>query len=196
MIKANTEIQVESAQGIREVSLETKLMEERRIFLTGEINMDMANDFVRQMMYLDNGTGEEINIYINSVGGEVMAGLLIYDVIQASGSPINIICIGRAYSMAAILLASGKMGRRFILPHSEVMIHEPLISGGMGGSASSIKKMSDMILGNKDLIVNILEKHILRSAEEIEEAIKYDNYMKPDEAIEFGLCDSIIRKLY
>ena len=107
MISANTKIQKESAQGIREVSLETSLLEDRKIFLSGTIDMEMANDFVREMMYLDDASGREINIYINSVGGMIMAGMLIYDVIQAAKCPLNLYCTGQAYSMAAILLASG-----------------------------------------------------------------------------------------
>ena len=153
MINSNTQVQVETSYGVREISLETKLMENRKLFLSGEINMDMANDFMREMMYLDDESGKDINIYINSVGGEIMAGMLIYDIIQAAKCPLNIYCTGYAYSMAAILLASGTKGRRFILPHSEVMIHEPLISDGVGGSATNIERLSNSLLEKKSFII-------------------------------------------
>lgn len=195
MIRTNTAIQVESVNGIREISLETSLFENRKIFLSGEINMEMANDFIRQMMYLDDDSGQEINIYINSPGGEVLAGLLIYDIIQSAECPINVYCTGMAYSMAAVLLASAEQGRRFILPHSKVMIHEPLISQGLGGNATSIKNISDSIMETKKLIVKLLSKHIEKSEEELEEAIRFDNYMTADKAVEFGLCDKIIIRL-
>lgn len=196
MISTNTQVQVESASGIREISLETKLMEDRKIFLSGEINMDMANDFMRQMMYLDDESGRDINIYINSVGGEIMAGMLIYDVIQAANCPLNVYCTGYAYSMAAVLLASGPEGRRYILPHSEVMIHEPLITDGVGGSATNIERLSNSLLEKKSFIIDLLEKHSKKTKEELEEAIRYDKYLKPDEAIEFGLCDEVVTRLY
>ena len=165
MINTNTQVQVETSYGIREISLETKLMEDRKIFLSGEINMDMANDFMREMMYLDDESGKDINIYINSVGGEIMAGMLIYDVIQAAKCSLNLYCTGYAYSMAAILLACGPQGRRFILPHSEVMIHEPLISDGVGGSATNIERLSNSLLEKKSFIIDLLQKHTNQTKE-------------------------------
>ena len=191
----NISIQVESANGIREIALDTKLLEERCIFLTGEIDMDMANDFVRQLMYLDDEMEQPIDVYINSPGGDVLAGLLIYDIIQSASCPINIYCAGMAYSMAAIILASGEKGRRFILPHSKVMIHEPLIDGAVGGSATSIKNISESILETKKLIVDILVKHTGRSEEEVERALIYDNFMTSEKAVEFGICDEVVNKL-
>ena len=191
MISTNTMIEMETAKGMQTVSLETRLFMRRRIFLTGEIDMNMANDFVRQMMYLDR-EGEEIRIYLNSCGGEVDAGLVIYDVLQAAESSVSICCVGRAFSMAAILLSAAPKGQRLILPHSKVMIHEPLIPGGIGGSASSIRKVSDSIMETRELTINLLAKHTGRGREELEKALSYDNYMNAEEAVAFGLCDRII----
>ncbi|MCR4838348.1 MAG: ATP-dependent Clp protease proteolytic subunit [Eubacterium sp.] len=188
---SNTMIEVDTAKGLQGISLETRLLMRRRIFLTGEIDMEMANDFVQQMMYLDR-EGEEIRIYLNSCGGEVDAGLVIYDMMQAAESSISVCCVGHAYSMAAILLAAAPKGQRLILPHSKVMIHEPLIAGGIGGSASSIKKVSDSIMETRKLTVELLMKHTGQKKEDLEQALSFDNYMNAEEAIAFGLCDRII----
>ena len=196
MLKTNTTIQIESSNGIREVHLETSLLSKRKIFISEEINMEMANDFVRQIMYLESENDNDIDIYINSPGGEIMAGLLMYDVIQAARSTINIYCVGEAYSMAAVLLACGRVGHRFILPHSKVMIHEPLIRGGVGGSATNIRNISESIMETKEIIVDLLQKHVGKTREEIEESIANDNYMKPEEAIMYGICDKVDNRLY
>ena len=139
-------IEVESAHGVREVSLDTRHLMNRKIFLHGEINSESADDFLSQMLFLEQESKEPISIYINSPGGSVNAGLVIYDCIQASEVEINMICAGTAVSMAAIIFAGGQKGHRYILPHSKVMIHEPLLAGGVGGSATSIKNISDSIL--------------------------------------------------
>ena len=196
MIKSNTQIKFETAKGICELSLETALLENRRIFISDTIDMNTANDFARLMMYLDSEDNKDINLYINSTGGEVMAGLIIYDIIQAARNTVNIFCVGQAYSMAAVLLACGKKGHRYILPHSKVMIHEPLISSGPGGSATSIKNLSDSIMETKKLLVDLLVKHSNATRRKVESAIKYDNFMTPEEAIHFGLCDKIVYCLY
>lgn len=190
-------VEVESSQGTREVSLKTKHFTNRRLFLTGEVTEDMANDFVSQMLYLAEN-GEPVDIYINSPGGSVNAGLVIYDVIQACAKKmeINMYCIGMAASMGAVILAGGQKGRRFILPHSKVMIHEPLIAGGMGGSATSIKKTADSILETKAITNGILAEHTGKTIEEIDEATSYDNFMNAKEAIEFGICDEIRNVLF
>lgn len=188
-------VEVESANGIREVSLATHLLKDRKIFLTGEINCNMANSFLAQLLYLEGCSEKEVTVYINSPGGEVNAGLLIYDALQGSSLDINLVCTGMAASMAAIILCSGKGGKRYILPHSKVMIHEPLISNGMGGSATSIRHISDSILKTRDMLSEILAKHTGKSVEEINEAISYDNYMSAEEAIAYGICDEIITKL-
>ena len=185
-------VEEESANGIREVSLRTKHFTNGRLFLTGEVTENMANNFVSELLYLVE-KGDPVDIYINSPGGSVNAGLVIYDVLQACCEKIeiNLYCIGMAASMGAVILAGGKKGHRFILPHSKVMIHEPLIAGGMGGSASSIKKTADSILETKAITNGILAKHTGKSIEEIDEATSFDNFMNAKEAVEFGICDEI-----
>lgn len=184
-------VEVESANGTREVNLYTKHLMKRNIFIEGEINVRLANDVVRQLLYLLDESRETINIFINSGGGEVNSGLVIYDMIQSIKSPVNMYCTGIAGSMAAVLLAGGQAGRRYIMPHSKTMIHEPLLAGGVGGSATSIKTISNSILETKKIINEILAKHTGKSMEEIDEATRFDNYMNAEESIEFGLCDKI-----
>ena len=187
-------IEVESAHGTREVSLTTRHLMNRNIFLTGSIDSEMANDILLQLLYLEE-SDEPVTLYINSPGGEVSAGLMIYDAIQGSSLPINIICTGLAASMAAIILAGGQKGRRYILPHSKVMIHEPLISNGVGGSATSIKNISDSIMETRKVLNEILSKHTGKSSKEIDKATSFDNTMNAEDAIKFGLCDSITTKI-
>lgn len=189
-------IEVESAHGVREVSLDTRHLMNRRIFINGEINEESANDFLSQMLYLEQESSDPITIYINSPGGSVNAGLVIYDCIQASEVEVNIICAGMAASMAAIILAGGQKGHRYILPHSKVMIHEPLLAGGVGGSATSIKNISDSILETREIVNRILSEHTGKSLKEINKATSFDNYMNAKEAIAFGLCDEITDKMY
>lgn len=189
-------IEVESAHGVREVSLDTRHLMNRRIFLNGEINEDTANDFLSQMLYLEQESNDPITIYINSPGGSVNAGLVIYDCIQAAEVEINLICAGTAASMAAIILAGGQQGHRYILTHSKVMIHEPLLAGGLGGSATSIKNISDSILETREIVNKILAKHTGKTLKEINKATSFDNYMNAEDAIKFGLCDKITEKMY
>lgn len=184
-------IEVEGVNGTREVSLYTRHLTNRNIFLNGEINADMANFFLTQLLYLEETPDEPVNIYINSPGGEVNAGLMIYDAIQGSKLEINMICTGLAASMAAVLLAGGQRGSRYILRHSKVMIHEPLLANGVGGSATSIRKISESIIETRELVNGILAKHTGKTVEEINEATSFDNYMSAEEAIAFGLCDRI-----
>ena len=126
--------------------------------------------------------GNPVDIYINSPGGSVNAGLVIYDLIQSLKGKLvmNIYCIGMAASMAAVILAGGPKGSRYILPHSKCMIHEPLIAGGMGGSATSIKKTAESILETKAITNGILAEHTGRTVEEIDEATAFDNYMNAE----------------
>ena len=163
----------------------------RRLFLTGTIDSEMANAFLMQLIYLKQEADLPVTIYINSPGGEVNAGLMIYDALQGCRLKIDMICTGMAASMAAILLASGQKGRRFILKHSKVMIHEPLISEGVGGSATSIRNISDSICETRRIVNEILSEHTGKSIDEINEATSFDNYMDAEEAIRFGICDAI-----
>ena len=189
MGKYDPSIEVESASGIREVSLSTRHLMNRRLFINGEINEESANDFLSEFLYLEQESSEPVTIYVNSPGGEINAGLMIYDIIQESNLEINMVCTGMAASMAALLVAGGQKGRRFILPHSKMMIHEPLIGGGVGGSATSLKNISESILKTREITNGILAKHTGKSIEEIDNATSFDNYMDAKQAIDFGLCD-------
>ena len=188
-------IERESVNGIQQVSLLTDAFSNRRMFIFGTIDQELVLSFTLQMLNLLEDDTSDINIYINSPGGEVNAGLAIYDLIQSCRVPVNMYCIGMAASMGAVIFAGGQKGRRFILPHSKVMIHEPLIPGGVGGSASSIKSTADSILKTRELLNGILAKHTGRTIDEINIATDHDNFMTAAEAIEFGLCDSIVTEI-
>lgn len=185
-------LEKESANGIQQVSLITEAFTNRKIFLFGEIDEQLVYSFTLQMLNLMEDERSEIDIYINSPGGEVNSGLAIYDLIQACKTPINMYCVGMAASMGAIIFAGGQKGRRYILPHSKVMIHEPLIPNGVGGSASSIKSTADSIIQTRELLNGILSTHSGRTMEEINKATDHDNFMTAQEAIDFGLCDKIV----
>lgn len=183
----------ETSGGFSAVNILSKHFTNRKIFITGEVTDDLANDFATEILYLSRVSDEPIDIYINSPGGSVQSGLMMYDIIQACSDKveINMYCMGMAASMAAILLAGGQKGRRFILPHSTVMIHEPLISSGVGGSATNIKKTADSIMNTKATICKILSKHTGKTYKSIEKAISYDHYMDSEEAVAFGICDAV-----
>lgn len=179
-----------SHNGYQEIHIKTKQLDQGVIYLTGTIHTDAAIDITEQLLYLE--AKPQINriiLLINSPGGSVSDGLLIYDQIRQSKKPVITVCIGKAMSMAAILLASGH--RRYILPHSKVMIHEPLIEQ-TGGSATSISKTADSILDVKRELVNILVEHTKRTKKQIEKAISFDNTMTAEESVQFGLCDEIL----
>lgn len=185
------ETQIKTANGIYRMPLSTLHFDKRRLFINGEINMASACDFADNVTYLNDLSKEPIDLFISSGGGEVQAGLLMYDVIQSSPAPIRIYCRGIAYSMAAILFASGKNGR-FILPNSKVMLHEPLLSNGVGGSASSIRSISESIMEVRAKLNNILALHTGRSIEEIEDITSHDHFFTAEESVDFGLADKIV----
>ena len=186
------QVLIRSSNGITEVSADSKLLLQRKIFLEGEINAEASCDFVKKVMILNKEDSEKpIDVLVNSTGGEISSGMVIYDVIQASKAPIRMYCVGRAYSMAAVLFASGNHGR-YILPHSELMLHEPLLGNRVSGNSSSIKSISDNLLETKRKMNQILSKHTGKSEEEIEAATGFDHYFDANESLEFGLCDKII----
>lgn len=160
------------------------------IFITGEINYESAVRFASLMKVMESQESS-VRLYINSAGGELRSGLLMYDIIQAYPYGIDIYCTGIAASMAALLLAGGRKGHRFILPHSQVMIHEPLILDSFGGSATTIEKKAQGILRVRELVNGILAKHTGRKIEEINRATSFDNFMDAEEAVKFGICDEI-----
>ena len=192
----NTYIEVTGYSGSTQITLESRFLKERKVFLQGPITAETANDLVMKLMYMEkDDSNEPVRLYVNSPGGEVNGGLLIYDMLQSMTKPVEIYCAGMAASMAAIILASGGKGRRHILPHSRVMIHEPLLDGGLGGSATSIRHISESIMETKRIINEILSKHTGRAIAEIEKATSYDNYMNAEESVAFGICDDITEKL-
>lgn len=183
---------IKSSNGISLAPIESRLLSDRKLFIEGEITAASACEFVRAIMLLVKEDADKpIDIYINSPGGEVNAGLLIYDTLKGVKTEINLHCIGMAASMAAIILAGGKKGHRFILRHSRTMIHEPLISGGVGGSATSIKRTAESIMETKRISVELLASDTGKTRKEVEAAIPFDNYMNAEESIAFGLCDTI-----
>lgn len=184
--------QSEGAGGIKELSAEGKLLTERRVFLNGEITDGTLDRIMKSLMYLAD-SDEPVRLYINSTGGSVNAGLAILDILHGCPFPVDMICVGQACSMAAVILASGGKGRRFILPHSRVMIHEVLLAGGVGGSATSISRISESVMETRDLINGILAEHTGRTVEEINKATSFDNMMNAKQAVEFGICDKIIK---
>lgn len=185
-------VQVKSSHGIALIPVESRLMANRKLFIQGEIHPDMACDFLKQILYLNSeNTEKPIDVFINSPGGEINSGMLMYDVIQSSKAPIRMFCVGRAYSMGAVLFACGNHGR-YMLPHAELMVHEPLVGNRVGGSSSSIKSISDSLLETKKKMEQILAKHTGKSEAEIAAVTSYDHYFSPEESMEFGLCDAII----
>lgn len=183
---------IKSSNGISLAPIESRLLSDRKIFIEGEITAASACEFVRSIMLLVKEDADKpIDIYINSPGGEVNAGLMIYDTLKGVKTEINLHCIGMAASMAAIILAGGKKGHRFILRHSRTMIHEPLIAGGVGGSATSIKRTAESIMETKKISVELLASDTGKTRKEVEAAISFDNYMNAEESIAFGLCDTI-----
>jgi len=188
-------VERESVNGIQEVSLYTNAFTNRKIFLFGPIDEKTVYTFTAQMLYLMEDEQSPIDIYINSPGGEVNSGLAIYDLIQSCKAPVNMYCIGMAASMGALIFAGGRKGHRYILPHSQVMIHEPLIPNGVGGSASSIKSTADSILQTREMLNGILAKHSGKTLDEINKATDHDNFMTAGEAIEFGICDKVVNRI-
>ena len=183
----------QSSRGERSYDIYSRLLEDRIIFLSGEINDAMANTVVAQLIYLEaKDMNKDISLYINSPGGSVTAGLAIYDTMQYIRCDVCTICVGLAASMGAFILSSGAKGKRFSLPNSEIMIHQPL--GGAQGQASDIKIQAEHILKIKDKMNRILAENTGKSREEIERDTDRDNYLSAEEAREYGLIDKVYYK--
>ena len=187
-------IEIESAQGIREVYLKTYHLMKGRIFLSGEITHETSQLFLEQILYLEE-EGKAAKVIIDSQGGNVDAGMSIYDVLQSARVPVDLYCDGNAMSMAAIILAGGQKGHRFILPHSRVMIHEPLIRNEVGGSASSIRNLSESLLEARNMTNGILAKHTGKTVEEINRITECDYYMDAGQAVDFGIVDQVVTRI-
>ena len=182
-----------TSTGERSYDLYSRLLEDRIIFLSGEIDDAVANTVVAQLIYLEGKEpGKDINLYINSPGGSVTAGMAIYDTMNFIKCDVSTICIGMAASMGAFLLAAGAKGKRIALPNSEIMIHQPL--GGMQGQATDIKIHADHILRIKDKMNRILAENTGKPLKTIEKDTERDNFMTAQEALEYGLIDKIYEK--
>lgn len=185
-----TLVQSKSSSGITTVPIDSVHLSERRIFIIGDIDSEMALEFMKKVLYLNTeDSSSPISVFINSPGGEITSGMLMYDVIVGSKAPIKMFCTGRAYSMGAVLFACA--GERYMLPNSELMIHQPLLGGRLNGNASSIKSISDSLLETKDRMNRILAKHTGQSVEEVDKQTAFDHYFTAQEAIDWGLADGI-----
>ncbi len=176
--------------GERSYDIFSKLLKERIILLSGEIDDNLANTIVAELLYLDSLNNEDISIYINSPGGSITAGMAIYDTMNFVKSDVSTICIGMAASMGAFLLSCGTKGKRYSLPNSEIMIHQPL--GGAQGQATEIKIAAERILKSRDKLNKILSKNTGQDIEIISRDTERDNFMESDEALKYGLIDKII----
>jgi ATP-dependent Clp protease protease subunit len=183
----------QTPRGERQYDIYSRLLLDRIVFLGTEINDTVANLIIAQLFFLEaSDPGKDISLYINSPGGSVYAGLGIYDAIQFIKCPVATYCIGMAASMGAVLLACGAHGKRFSLPHSRIMIHQPL--GGAKGQASDIEIQAKEILYLKGRLNAILAKHTGKSVEQIEKDTDRDNYMSAAESVTYGLLDSVIER--
>ena len=181
----------QTGRGERSYDIYSRLLKDRIIFLGSEIVDDVANSIVAQLLFLESeDPDKDINIYINSPGGSVTAGLAIYDTMQYIKPQVSTICVGLAASMGAILLAGGAKGKRLALPNAEVMIHQPL--GGARGQASDIEIQAKNILKTKERMNKILASHTGQDIETIARDTDRDNYMTAEEAMNYGLIDKII----
>lgn len=183
----------QTSRGERSYDIYSRLLEDRIIFLSGEIDDAVANTVVAQLIYLEaKDPSKDINLYINSPGGSVSAGLAIYDTMNYIKCDVSTICIGMAASMGAFLLSSGAKGKRFALPNSEIMIHQPL--GGAQGQASDIKIAAEHILKTKKKLNSILAQNSGKPLEQIERDTDRDNYLSAEEALSYGLIDKVFFK--
>ena len=174
----------------RAYDIYSRLLKDRIIIITDEINDNNANIVVAQLLYLDSINHDDISLYINSPGGSITSGMAIYDTMNFIKSDVSTICIGMCASMAAFLLSSGKKGKRYALPNSEVMIHQPL--GGAQGQATEIKIAAERILKLKDKLNKILSDQTGKSLTEIEKDTERDYFLSSNEALEYGLIDKIL----
>jgi len=183
----------QSARGERAYDIYSRLLKERIIFLVGPVNDSVATLVTAQLLFLESeNPKKEISLYINSPGGLVTAGLGIYDTIQYIKPPVSTLCIGQASSMGSFLLAAGEKGKRYSLPNSRIMVHQP--SAGYQGQATDIEIHAKEILSLKDRMNKIYSKHTKKNENEIKKALERDNFMTPTEAKEFGLIDSVVEK--
>ena len=187
-----------SSEGTKEINLKTKMMDNRVLFLDGEVNKESVMELCQAMLIMSTESPAPITLVINSPGGSISDGLALLETMRCLPCEVITVCFGMAASMGAVLLAAGARGKRYILRHSKTMIHETLISNGIGGSCSSIASTSQNLIKTKELINRLLADFCEKSIEEIDEATAYDNHLNTEESVEFGLCDRILenRELY
>ncbi|MFA4844260.1 MAG: ATP-dependent Clp endopeptidase proteolytic subunit ClpP [Candidatus Margulisiibacteriota bacterium] len=184
----------QSPRGERAYDIYSRLLKERILFVGGPVDDDVANLIIAQLLFLvAEDSAKDINVYINSPGGVVTAGMAIYDTMQYIKAPISTICIGQAASMGALLLAAGDKGKRFALPNARIMIHQPL--GGAQGQATDIEIQTQEILRMKRLLNEILAKHTGQTLAKVEKDTDRDFYMSAEEAVKYGLIDLVITSL-
>ena len=179
-----------SSMGERAYDIYSRLLKNRIILLSGEINDNTANVIIAQLLYLDSISNEDISLYINSPGGSITSGMAIYDTMNFIKSDVSTICVGMAASMAAFLLSCGKKGKRYCLPNSEVMIHQPL--GGVNGQATEIDIVAKRIISLRSKINAILAKNTKRNLKQIEKDTDRDYYMDSLTALDYGIIDKIL----
>ena len=183
----------QSGRGERAFDIYSRLLKERIIFLVGPVDDHTANLVVAQLLFLESDNPDkDIYFYINSPGGSVTAGMSIYDTLKFIKPDVQTLCLGQAASMGAFLLSAGTKGKRFALPNSRIMIHQPLISGGLGGQASDIEIHARELLKLKEKLNKILADHTGKSIEEVARDTDRDNFMSAQEAMEYGLIDKVI----
>ena len=183
----------QSGRGERAFDIYSRLLKERIIFLVGPVNDQTANLVVAQLLFLESeNPDKDIFLYINSPGGSVSAGMSIYDTMNVIKPDVSTLCLGQAASMGAFLLSAGAEGKRFALPNSRVMIHQPLISGGLGGQASDIEIHAKELLKLKAKLNQLLAEHCGRTLDELERDTDRDNFMSAEEAQAYGLIDQVL----
>jgi ATP-dependent Clp protease protease subunit len=184
----------QSGRGERAYDIYSRLLKDRIIFIGGEIEDDMANLVIAQLLFLQNENADaDISIYINSPGGAITAGLAIYDTMQFVGCNVSTYCLGQAASMGAVLMAAGTRGKRFVLPNSRILIHQP--HGGARGTATDISIQAEEILRMRSRLNEIMAAHTGQPLARIEEDVDRDHFMGAEEAVAYGLADQIIKSL-
>lgn len=185
----------QTSRGERSYDIFSRLLNDRIIMLSDQVNDATASLVVAQLLYLESqDTEKDISLYINSPGGSITSGMAVYDTMQYIKCDVSTICIGMAASMGAFLLAAGAKGKRFALPNSEIMIHQPLISGGLSGQCTDIKIHSDHLLRTRQKMNEMLAENTGKPLEQIQQDTERDNYMSAQEALEYGLIDKVIAK--
>ena len=184
----------QTSSGERSYDIYSRLLEDRIVFISGEIDDATANTVVAELIYLEaKNPDKDICVYINSPGGSVTAGMAIYDTMRYVKCDVSTICVGLAASMGAFLLAAGPKGKRFCLPNSEVMIHQPL--GGAQGQASDIEITAKHIINTKKKMIDMLSENTGQDREKVAKDVDRDYYMSADEAVEYGLVDKVIKRV-